>query len=63
MDLLEFHLGVELFFQKPSIASGNQVCNPICADFSTTPMKSKIQIIVLAVKINTNKSGNNLFME
>jgi len=25
----------------PSIASGSQVCNPICADFPIAPMKSK----------------------
>ncbi len=42
------HESVQIFIQKPSIASGNQVCNPICADFPTTPMKSKIQIIVMA---------------
>jgi hypothetical protein len=28
----------------PSIASGNQVCNPICADFPIAPINNKIQI-------------------
>jgi hypothetical protein len=30
------------------LSLGNQVCNPICADFPTAPMKSKIQITVMA---------------
>jgi hypothetical protein len=28
----------------PSIASGNQVCNPICADLPTAPKNKKKQI-------------------
>jgi hypothetical protein len=30
----------------PSIASGNQICKPICADLPTTPQKNKKDIIV-----------------
>ena len=30
----------------PSIASGNHVCNPICADFPITPINKLIPIIV-----------------
>lgn len=30
----------------PSIASGNQVCKPICADFPTAPINRKIRITV-----------------
>lgn len=30
----------------PSIASGNQVCNPICADLPTAPINKNIQITV-----------------
>jgi len=32
----------------PSIASGNHVCNPICADFPTAPKKIKKQIRFIA---------------
>ena len=39
----------------PSIASGNQVCNPIWADFATEPINKKIQI---KVKIETLKKNN-----
>jgi hypothetical protein len=28
----------------PSIASGNQICKPICADLPTTPPKNNIEI-------------------
>ncbi|XP_060195626.1 uncharacterized protein LOC132624898 isoform X2 [Lycium barbarum] len=35
----------------PSIASGDQVCDPICADFPTAPIKSKIQIRVMAFNL------------
>jgi hypothetical protein len=31
----------------PSIASGNQVCNPICADLPTEPINNKKQIILI----------------
>ena len=34
----------------PSIASGNQICNGICADFPNTPQKSKKAIMVNALK-------------
>src|SRR5665213_3384678 len=30
----------------PSIASGNQVCSPICADFPIAPTNSKTQAMV-----------------
>ena len=30
----------------PSIASGNQICNPNCADLPKTPQKSKKEITV-----------------
>ncbi len=42
------HESPQIFIQKPSIALGNQVCYPICANFPTTPMKSKIQITITA---------------
>jgi hypothetical protein len=29
----------------PSIASGNQVCNPICADFPMEPINKQIHIV------------------
>jgi hypothetical protein len=38
----------QIFIQKPSIASGNQVCNSIYANFPTASMKSKIQITIMA---------------
>jgi len=36
----------------PSIASGNQVCNPICADLPIAPKKRKnvIKLILLIYK-------------
>jgi hypothetical protein len=42
----------------PSIAQGNHVCNPICADFPTAPINNRIQITVIActfVLQNRNK--------
>nr|GEX95611.1 hypothetical protein [Tanacetum cinerariifolium] len=35
----------------PSIASGDQVCGPICADFPAAPIRSKIQIRVMAFNL------------
>ena len=34
----------------PSIASGSQTCNPICADFPIAPINKKIPINVKALK-------------
>jgi len=39
----------------PSIASGNQVCNPICADFPVAAIKKKKQIKVIALTSNPKK--------
>lgn len=36
---------------RPSIASGDQVCNPIHADFPAALIKSKIQIRVIAFNL------------
>ena len=33
----------------PSIASGNQVCNPNCADFPTAPINNNKQIKVISL--------------
>lgn len=33
----------------PSIASGNQVCNPNCADFPTAPINNSKQIKVMSL--------------
>jgi hypothetical protein len=38
-----------------SIALGNQVCNPICADLPTAPIKSKIQVRVMAFNLILQK--------
>jgi len=36
----------------PSIASGNQVCKPICADFPIAPKNNKIQIrLIIDIKL------------
>jgi hypothetical protein len=37
----------------PSIASGNHVCNPICADFPIAPINSSVQM--------TSNNGSSLF--
>jgi len=34
----------------PSIASGNQVCKPICADLPTAPMNNNNEITVILFK-------------
>jgi hypothetical protein len=39
----------------PSIASGNHVCNPICADFPIAPINNNEQIIVRTGKSNPQK--------
>lgn len=38
----------------PSMASGNQMCNPICADFPTDPQKSNDDITVSLSKSKEN---------
>jgi hypothetical protein len=35
----------------PSIASGNQVCKPICADFPIAPINSRKQIVFNILKL------------
>jgi hypothetical protein len=42
----------------PSIASGNQVCNPNCADFPTAPTNKKKQIIEIKSKLKLKKLKN-----
>lgn len=39
----------------PSIASGNQTCNPIWADFPTAPQNSKNEITLILLKSNDKK--------
>jgi len=39
----------------PSIASGNQVCNPNCADFPIAPINKKKQIIEIKLKSKFKK--------
>jgi hypothetical protein len=34
----------------PSIASGSQTCNPICADFPMEPIKKNKQIVAITEK-------------
>jgi hypothetical protein len=34
----------------PSIASGNQVCNPICADLPIEPINNSIHTVVIISK-------------
>ena len=40
----------------PSIASGNQVCKPICADFPIAPINNKEQITVKTGKSKPRKA-------
>ena len=40
----------------PSIASGSQVCSPICADFPIAPMNSRMQARVSASTCQPRKS-------
>ena len=40
----------------PSIASGNQVCKPICADLPTAPINNKIEINVILSTSNPQKT-------
>jgi len=51
----------------PSIASGNQVCNPICEDFAIAAIKRKNDIVfnklkLILIKINflIKKKGYNI---
>jgi hypothetical protein len=41
------HESPQIFIQKPSIASGNQVCSPICADFPTAQGKGVVLWILI----------------
>jgi len=42
----------------PSIASGNQACNPICADLPTAPINKKKQMHSKAFIGQNNKSDS-----
>ena len=39
----------------PYIASGNQVCKNICADLPIAPINKRIQIKLIALKLNPRK--------
>jgi len=43
----------------PSIASGNQICKPICADFPKTPQNNKKDITKKTFK---SKQKNDIFL-
>jgi len=45
----------------PSIASGNQICKPICADLPTTPPKNNIEITFKKFKEKTTKINYFIF--
>jgi hypothetical protein len=46
----------------PSIASGNQVCNPICADLATHPINININIISNVLKLKNMKLLYNILI-